>query len=365
LWQDHRKPHQRWQLTRVAEESGEVFYTIGHPNSPMVMEAPGPWKPGDPVVMRNYDQNGDKRHRQWKMVPVPGPTDDVYMIINRLSGLVIDVEHGDAEKGAIKQYTSWKAPDDRQHWKLIPTRDTVRRTSTLVAWGWNAAGEPGRGTRVDTSVPAPVVGLENIHLTSIDAGGNLGSTALFDGTFSLAADSEKRVWAWGLNAYGQLGEDPDKLPKLLYSTEPRQVPGLQKVKVTAVAAGGGHSLALDDNKHVWAWGWNNYCQLGDTSSRNRAAAAQVPNLEDKGVRFTAISAGGGHSLALDEDGVVWTWGWNNVYQLGHTNLTDWTTWATAAPVPSLKSVHDNDKVRFTAIAAGGGGGFKGSVHHMR
>src|SRR5918998_1679309 len=183
------------------------------------------------------------------MVPAPGPTDDVYMIINRLSGLVIDVEHGDAEKGAIKQYASWKAPDDRQHWKLIPwhvtepTRDTVRRTTTLVAWGWNAAGELGRGTRVDTSVPAPVVGLDNIHLTSIDAGGNLGSTALFDGAFSLAADSEKRVWAWGLNAYGQLGEDPDKL---LYSTEPRQVPGLQKVKVTAVAAGGGDSLALGD-----------------------------------------------------------------------------------------------------------------------
>src|SRR6476661_2569451 len=72
LWEDQGKPHQCWQLTKVAEESGEVFYAIGHPNSPMVMEAPGPWKPGDPVVMRNYDQDGDKRHRQWKLVPVPG-----------------------------------------------------------------------------------------------------------------------------------------------------------------------------------------------------------------------------------------------------------------------------------------------------
>lgn len=39
-WQDNDKPHQRWQLSKVDEDQGQVFYTIGHPNSSMVMEAP-------------------------------------------------------------------------------------------------------------------------------------------------------------------------------------------------------------------------------------------------------------------------------------------------------------------------------------
>src|ERR687894_3217832 len=57
--QDNDKPHQRWQLTRVAEEHDETFYMIGHPNSSMVMEAPGPWEQGDSVVMRLYTQGND------------------------------------------------------------------------------------------------------------------------------------------------------------------------------------------------------------------------------------------------------------------------------------------------------------------
>jgi alpha-tubulin suppressor-like RCC1 family protein len=76
-------------------------------------------------------------------------------------------------------------------------------------------------------------------------------------------------------------------------------------------------LALDEDGVVWAWGWNNKGQLGDISLdfKNRAKATPVPNLRGKGVRFTAISAGGGHSLALDANKRVWIWGWNNKKQI--------------------------------------------------
>jgi hypothetical protein len=131
LWQDNDKPHQRWQLTRVAEDQdkGEVFYTIGHPNSPMVMEAPGPWRRGDPIVMRDYGHDGgDKLHRQWKLVPVLDQT-NVYEIVNRRSGFVIDAEDGEPGTGQIRQYESWfKAPDGRQHWRL---RTTVTPTARV------------------------------------------------------------------------------------------------------------------------------------------------------------------------------------------------------------------------------------------
>jgi hypothetical protein len=44
---------------------------------------------------------------------------DIYTIVNRRSGLAIDVEHGDPKKGVIKQHALWNAPDDRQRWQLF------------------------------------------------------------------------------------------------------------------------------------------------------------------------------------------------------------------------------------------------------
>ncbi len=131
LWQNNDKPHQRWQLTKVAEDKGEIFYVIKHPNSSMAMEAPGPWKQGDAIVLRDYEQGDDKRHRQWKRVPIPGQT-DVYKIVNRLSGFVIDVEGGASGTRQIKQYASWYAPDDRQHWKLISLPGEQKPTVTAA-----------------------------------------------------------------------------------------------------------------------------------------------------------------------------------------------------------------------------------------
>lgn len=131
-WQDQDKPNQRWQLTKIAEEGSDIFYTIGHPNSSMVMEAPGPWKRGNAIVMRRYEHDGsDQRHRQWKLESVPGEP-DVCKIINRRrpfdgddENFVIDVTDGDREgTNNIKLQPSWKKfpqdhPGDRQHWKLV------------------------------------------------------------------------------------------------------------------------------------------------------------------------------------------------------------------------------------------------------
>src|ERR671916_476998 len=81
-WQDDNQPNQQWQLTKIAEEDGYVFYILEHPGSGMVMEAPGPWVRGVPVVMRLYTDGGDQRHREWKFEPVHGKQ-NVYKIVNR------------------------------------------------------------------------------------------------------------------------------------------------------------------------------------------------------------------------------------------------------------------------------------------
>lgn len=115
------------------------------------------------------------------------------------------------------------------------------------------------------------------------------------GRHTLLVDSAGKVWAWGQNDYGQLG-----INNHTQQLEPVQVNGLSNV--VAVAAGDNHSLALDTAGDVWAWGRNNLYQLGNDTT----ADSLVPIKVYSGAK--AISAAANYSLALRTDGTVWGWG---------------------------------------------------------
>ncbi|GMU65360.1 MAG: hypothetical protein AMXMBFR36_16340 [Acidobacteriota bacterium] len=72
----------------------------------------------------------------------------------------------------------------------------------------------------------------------------------------------------------------------------------------ALAAGWEFSVALRTDGTVWAWGRNNYGQLGDGTTTNQLVPQQVPGLAD----IVGIAAGTDFVLALKADGTVWTWG---------------------------------------------------------
>ncbi|MCT4565099.1 MAG: hypothetical protein N4A68_12415 [Maledivibacter sp.] len=79
-----------------------------------------------------------------------------------------------------------------------------------------------------------------------------------------------------------------------------------------------HTLALDDKGIVWTWGYNGYGQLGDGTTKNSGTPVKVRNLS--GVK--AVSSGSNHSIALKEDGTVWTWGNNSDGQLGDGTIAN-------------------------------------------
>jgi len=138
---------------------------------------------------------------------------------------------------------------------------------------------------------------------------------------SLALDVNGFVWAWGRNDEGQLGDDSrDTRPT------PIQVKGgemetdfLQDISAISAGKSGEHSLALDVNGLTYAWGRNLEGQLGDANYPNNALTPvkvhggemETTHLED----IIAISAGEQHSMALDSNGFVYTWG-DNAYRSG-------------------------------------------------
>lgn len=125
------------------------------------------------------------------------------------------------------------------------------------------------------------------------------------GRHSLALRADGSVLAWGYGGFGQLGNGSNEA-----SDVPVAVTGLTGAK--AISAGANHSLALLKNGTVMAWGENESGQLGNGSKEDSNVPVAVKGLTN----VTAISAGANHSLALLKNGTVMAWGDNENGQLG-------------------------------------------------
>ncbi|MEU7023832.1 Ig-like domain repeat protein [Streptomyces sp. NPDC046203] len=159
---------------------------------------------------------------------------------------------------------------------------------------------------------------------------------------SLGLTSDGHVLAWGYNVFGQLGNGTTT-----DSTTPVEVSLPAGTQITAIAAGYGHSLGLTSDGRVLAWGWNDYGQLGDGTTTNRTTPVEVDL--PAGAEITAVSAShtGYFSLALTSDGRVLAWGINILGQLGNGTSTG------IDPNPTPIEAHLPAGTQATAIAAGG------------
>ena len=99
-------------------------------------------------------------------------------------------------------------------------------------------------------------------------------------------------------------------------------------RVASVAAGAHHSLCVCDDGSLWAWGKAADHQLGTRVDDVMAPAPARVRLEGD-LRARQVAAGAAHSLAVDADGGLWSWGRNAHGQLGH---------GTARPSPAPRRV---------------------------
>src|ERR1019366_6672371 len=74
----------------------------------------------------------------------------------------------------------------------------LKNDGTVWAWGWNAYGQLGNGTTNDAWSPVQTGLTANPPLTNVI---KLGGRPYF----TLAVKADGTVWAWGMNQYGQMG----------------------------------------------------------------------------------------------------------------------------------------------------------------
>ena len=210
----------------------------------------------------------------------------------------------------------------------IPAASPVRAAGngTGILWGFSAA---------DTS-NNPILGLVG-----------LGSVASFDAGFdghSLAVTTGGNVYAWGDNSYGQLGQGTFGSSNITVQN-PVEVKGPGGVGyltgVQSVSAGEEWSVAVKTDGTVWAWGDNSGGYLGNGtigtgSTQFVTTPVQVIDPTDNTgylQNVKAVSAGYEITLALKNDGTVWSWGYNDWGEIGNGTHGNGTIATTAVPTP--------------------------------
>jgi alpha-tubulin suppressor-like RCC1 family protein len=130
----------------------------------------------------------------------------------------------------------------------------------VLTWGENGLGQLGLGDTVNRYAP------EHVALPDLAVGIAAGHA------HALALLADGRVMAWGRNAEGQLGDG-----SLAARSTPVQVAAPLPPTIRAIAAGRRHSLAFDASGRVWAWGRNGEGQLGNGGTADSPLPVQVPN----------------------------------------------------------------------------------------
>jgi len=165
-------------------------------------------------------------------------------------------------------------------------------------WGHDQFGELGNGKR-RSSPNVAVQAIGPTHVVSIGEGDD----------FAAAVDASGDLWVWGWNSDGQLC-----LKGVRSVNIPVEMSGFG---AAAVAGGGGHLLILMANGTVEACGLNHQGQLGNGSFHSSTRPVTVETKANTPLtNITAISAGNMLSEATAADGTVWTWGHNQLGQLG-------------------------------------------------
>ena len=125
------------------------------------------------------------------------------------------------------------------------------------------------------------------------------------GGHSMAIDQNNNLWAWGNNDHGQIGDG---------TTTTRYEPIKIMRDVIAVSAGLSHSLAITSDNTLWAWGRNTSGQLGDGTNYNQSQPQKIME------NVLAVAAGSTHTMAICANYVLWAWGSNASGQLGISNV---------------------------------------------
>lgn len=198
----------------------------------------------------------------------------------------------------------------------------IKDDGTLWGWGKDDYGQMGDGS-----------GTVSIHHYPTRIGSDSDWASISTGLYTAAAiKTDGTLWMWGRGSYGVNGDS---------SFADRDTPTQIDEGTTweSVSIAGYTVLAIKTDGTLWVWGGNGFGQYGDgtTSTSGNATPTQVGT----GTNWAQVSSGGTTIVAIKDDGTLWAWGYNNYGQIGDGTTTDRHT-------PTQESGEDTDWAKVKA-----------------
>jgi len=210
----------------------------------------------------------------------------------------------------------------------VATVVAISNDGFLYTWGANHTGELGQNVAIGgqsfVATPTRVLHPDNPNTTWLSASAGLD--------FMVAVDVHGVMWSWGSNQFATLG--------IRFAGEHRNVPVRvifpegenPRFTQVSISQGAQHVLAIDREHRLWAWGRNNYGQIGSGFGGLPGSVSLqfLVTAESGGTTITQWrSANAGHNFSVavsrhsnpDHDGIIFTWGNNHHRQMGNPALT--------------------------------------------
>ncbi|MBQ2976413.1 MAG: hypothetical protein IJE17_02890 [Clostridia bacterium] len=228
-----------------------------------------------------------------------------------------DNQFGQLGKGNQKQ--SFKISDFKsknQNIDISQIKDVIPASDYSFLWM-----EDGTVYGVGNNSYLPLTVAEGTYSTHVLTGLPEKPAALATGFgHAMMLTENGEVYAWGRNSQGQVGNGNTKKTKT-----PAKLP---LSNIVQIACGGKFSLALDADGQLWGWGDNEFNTLLPDTNKNQLKPVKIDTGD---IDIAYIDACGASVVLLDTEGTLWTWGKNDMHQLGYDTKGKTVKIPTAVP----------------------------------
>eukprot|EP01018_Ginkgo_biloba_P003464 Gb_33541 [translate_table: standard] len=204
----------------------------------------------------------------------------------------------------LSRYKIVKAGVGKQH-TVVLTED-----GNAFAFGCNKHGQLGSGSTRKEMEVLPIRCLVS-ETTNVACGA--------DFTMWLSPTQGSSIMSAGLPQYGQLGHGTDNeynakegSVRLAYEAQPhpRAIAALSEKTITKVACGSNHTVAVDSNGFVYTWGFGGYGRLGHKEQKDEWIPRRVDFFQRSNVLppSAVVAAGGAFSACTAVGGQLYMWG---------------------------------------------------------
>lgn len=195
----------------------------------------------------------------------------------------------------------------------------LTESGTAYSFGENKSGQLGQGTSLNAVLSPAPIHYNGQPLVKVACGAEFG----------MVVDCKGNLYSFGCPEYGQLGHNSDgkyitgkriefdceltprRVAIFIEKTKDGQVMPVTNVVVRDVACGANHTLVLDSQKRVFSWGFGGYGRLGHTDPKDELVPRLVKIFDFPGRGATQIYAGYHCSFAVNEMGGLFFWGITN------------------------------------------------------